>query len=58
MKRRCEQVHTVYKKIKNERPDLKRKNMFEDNNNNNTTKKIKLDDNEIYVRWKREIIMY
>ena len=57
MKRRCEQVHTVYKKIKNELPDLKRKNMFEDNNNN-TTKKIKLDDNEIYVRWKREIIMY
>jgi hypothetical protein len=56
MKRRCEQIHTVYKKIKAERPDLKRKNMFEDNNNN--TKKIKLDDNEIYVRWKREIIMY
>ena len=55
MKRRCEQVHTVYKKIKIERPDLKRKNMFEDNNIN---KKIKLDDNEIYVRWKREIIMY
>jgi hypothetical protein len=50
MKRSCE-------KIKNERPDLKRKNMFEDNNNINT-KKIKLDDNEIYVRWKREIIMY
>jgi hypothetical protein len=56
MKRHYEQIHTTYKRIKIERLDLKRKNMFEDNNNIN--KKIKLDDNEIYVRWKRDIIMY
>lgn len=56
MKRHYEQIHTIYKRIKIERLDLKRKNMFEDNNNIN--KKIKLDDNEIYVRWKRDIIMY
>jgi len=56
MKRHYEQIHTTYKRIKIERFDLKRKNMFEDNNNIN--KKIKLDDNEIYVRWKRDIIMY
>ena len=56
MKRHYEQIHTTYKKIKIERIDLKRKNMYEDNNNIN--KKIKLDDNEIYVRWKRDIIMY
>ena len=56
MKRHYEQIDTTYKRIKIERIDLKRKSMFEDNNKIN--KKIKLDDNEIYIRWKRDIIMY
>lgn len=44
------------KRIKIDIPSLKRKNVFDDNIIH--SKKIKLDANEIYVRWKRDIIIY
>lgn len=44
------------KRIKIDTPSLKRKNVFDDNIIH--SKKIKLDMDEIYVRWKRDIIIY